>query len=214
MNNIKKDFIKNGIGLIVVMSILYTTWASTVFWSFFRTVWQSLTTVVSDNSVYKYGFWYGSLWWGYGYWYGYWYSWANNYGNPVSVNFPNTYNVNSSQISVTIPAGTTMETSDWTPFDPSSIVIGSESTSSISLWTNETPVAAIKYGLPNKKLIFSNPIRIEIPITWYANGTTITVKVKHYWNTTFNTSGLTNDNNATCSNWIPSSWSAIATINN
>ena len=54
--------------------ILYSTWLVNVFADFWRTVDHTFNTyTASDKGQLKYGYWYGSLGWGYGYWYGYWY---------------------------------------------------------------------------------------------------------------------------------------------
>jgi hypothetical protein len=52
---------------------------------------------------------------------------------------------------------------------------------------------------------------VQIPVSGYT-GTTIPVKVKHGGTSTFVTTGLTNNPNATCTNGVSSSPSATATV--
>lgn len=83
----------------------------------------------------------------------------------------------------------------------------------IPLSSNETEVWKISFWVSNVKLNFSKPVKINIPVPWVANWT-MAVKVKHSWDNFYSTDSLTNLVSSTCSNWVASTISNIATVLN
>lgn len=72
---------------------------------------------------------------------------------------------------------------------------------------------AIEFGKSGTPLLFSKPVRVEFSLSGTSyTGTTIEVKVKHAGESTFTTSGLTNNSGATCSSGLASTGTNIGTI--
>ena len=73
----------------------------------------------------------------------------------------------------------------------------------------------VSFGIPGKKLIFSKPIKIEIPVeSWYPYGF-IKVNVKHQWDLTFNKSWISANPSTRCdSDWNATPSSNYAPVEN
>ncbi len=127
----------------------------------------------------------------------------------VTVQAPVFFTSSSGGMSV-IPTGTIITGASGTVFDASSI---SALTVTVTwgLASNQTPNGALEFGLSGTGLQFSRPIKIEIPLSGYS-WATIPVKVKHGGTSVYVTTGLTNTPNSSCTNGIPSSPSALATV--
>ncbi len=114
-------------------------------------------------------------------------------------------------IKVVLPPDTEITEDNWWVFNPSTIATSWLWIWSVSLPTNENPVAAISFWVTWVKLEFSRPVKLEIPVPWVTTST-IKVKVKHFWDTSYNVIGLTNLSGATCLNWSATPWSDVATV--
>lgn len=114
-------------------------------------------------------------------------------------------------IRVTIPASTTITPASGGTFDSTAITAVAATVTTLP--AGESSNGALEFGISGVGLRFSAPIRIDIPVGSYS-GSTIAIKVKHAGSTAFDTTGLTNDPNATCTNGVPSVASATATVTN
>ncbi len=94
-------------------------------------------------------------------------------------------------------------------FDPSAI--NALVVTASGLASNQTSQGALEFGISNVGLNFSKPVKIQIPVPGYTSST-ITVKVKHGGTSSYVTTGLTNNPNATCMNGVATSPSEIATV--
>lgn len=106
-------------------------------------------------------------------------------------------------VSATFPTGVEIMTSTGGVFDSTQIDIHPTVISS-GLNGGQTSRGAVEFGISDVPLHFSKPIKVEIYVNGYTQAT-IPVLVKHGGSSTFTTSGLTNNPNATCNNGIASS---------
>jgi hypothetical protein len=105
-----------------------------------------------------------------------------------------------------LPKNLEITTSDGSPFNASAIDVA---TTEVTLGTNEEALGAISFGISNYNLYFNRPVKIQIPTT--ASDGTISVQVKHH-NGEWGTTGLTNTWDTTCTNGVPATGSATATV--
>lgn len=113
-------------------------------------------------------------------------------------------------VSATLPTGVEITTSTGGIFDSTQIDIN-PTTVTGGLGSRQTSRGAVEFGISNVPLHFSKPIKIEISVPSYTKST-IPVLVKHGGSSTFTTTGLTNNPNATCTNGIASSPSSTANV--
>lgn len=193
---------------IIALSLILAMWASWVLWGFWRTVnntFQNMTW--GDEENFGYGYWYGDYGWWYGYWYGYWYgntyelgyytsdvnvtpdaysgaASANNDISSYATLSDGGYNVtttvsmssnNSNEWRVVLPNWLRITWSQTLP------TIKANSNVSAPVWN--TIRWAVRFWVNDVKLLFSVPVRIEIPVSW---STSVNVKITHEDNTTSN----------------------------
>ncbi len=133
-------------------------------------------------------------------------TWANSVTIQSSVTLSPTWD----NTRVMLPAWTVITNAAWGTFDALAIATWEAPVWGLTLSTWETPVAAVDFWVTWVRLNFSQPIRIDIPVTWVTG--TIEVKVRHAGDTVFGTSWLTELAGDTCTNWLPWVPGATATI--
>jgi streptogramin lyase len=112
----------------------------------------------------------------------------------------------------TIPSWTQITNNLWTSFNATNMNIGVVAVTS-GLASTESSNGAIDFGTSGVGLLFSKPIRVEIPVPSYPNAT-VSIRVRHAGSTTFGTTWLTNNPTATCAGWVASIPSDIAPVTN
>ena len=71
------------------------------------------------------------------------------------------------------------------------------------------------FGIENQHLIFSQPVRIELPVEWYVDGKQIPIMVKHAGDKEYNTRWLSVSADTNCtSTWGTTKPSSLATVQN
>ena len=201
--------ILTGLTVTVLVFALSVTGA---LWGFWRTLDNITFPGVSNPSQFLYGFGYGNATFGYGYGYGYGYGNESD-GNLQETTTPAPIALNVWSVAVTVPTSTIITldpASTVTELDVSVIAAAVVSTSGLNVG-GDNPVAALDFGITGTKLNFSQPIRIDIPVTGYV-WATIEIKVKHHGDTSFNTSGLTATPADSCTDGLPGVPSNIATV--
>jgi hypothetical protein len=197
--------------VITVASLIFALNISGALAGFWRTLDGITASGVLNPAEFLFG--YGSSNTGFGYGYGYGYGYGSfDDGDPTEVTLAAPLVTTVGSISVTIPASTLITSADGvSTFNEEAISVASVSTSSVSLASRETAVAAIDFGIPGIKLNFSQPVQVDIPVPGITTST-IRIKIKHSGDSSFNASGLTNDPAATCSNGVASPASDLASV--
>lgn len=138
--------------------------------------------------------------------------WTISNASSVTVQYPSSFEVTVSglEIKVTLPTWVVITSNDGA-FDLSAMDTANLTT--YTLDSTESGKWAIEFWVANEKLFFSKPVKLEIPVPGYYTST-IAIKAKHFWDTAFSTAGLTNDPTATCASWVPSAWTAMASVTN
>lgn len=118
----------------------------------------------------------------------------------------------SGTINVVIPSGTKITTSSWAIFNATQIVTNTLLTLPIQIDWNEQDVWKIKFWIETAKLNFTKPVKLQIPVSTTAS--TVTIKVKHFWDTSYTSSALTDIINSNCLNWIANPSTNVAQVAN
>lgn len=130
----------------------------------------------------------------------------------VVFTFTNAVQFSSGSITAIVPLNTQITNSNWTSFDVTSVWASNLNTLPLSINTNEEDVWKVKFWINWMKLNFSKPVKLLIPVN--TNKTSVRIKVKHFWNTTYQTSSLTDIVASSCNNWIANPSSNIAPVVN
>lgn len=113
-------------------------------------------------------------------------------------------------INIIIPNTTRITSANWSSFNVYDIWTSLLTTLPIALATNEEEVWKIILWINWFKLNFSKPVRISIPVN--TTKSTVRIKVKHAWIDWYQTYSLTDNIWSSCTNWIASPSSNIATV--
>jgi hypothetical protein len=203
--------ISRALTVVTVISLIFALNVSGALAGFWRTLDGVTSSGVLNPTEFLFGYGKSSVGFGYGYGYGYG-NGTFEAGDPTKVVVSTPTVTTTGSISVTIPASTTISADDGISLvNEEEIATAPISTSSVTLASNETPVAAIDFGIPGIKLNFSQPIRVDVPVPGVTSST-ILMKIKHHGDSSFGTSGLTNSPSATCSNGVASPASNVATV--
>lgn len=224
--------------MVTLLLTLSVTW---VLWGFWRTIdwitsWTNPTQFLFGywygDLGFGYGYWYWDASWSWAWYYSDNWTDANSWSllitdwsdlqyvstivwtqtaaTSLTVQATAALQPAGQNVKVTIPEWTIIVKDDWSAFDTSLLTAADLSVSSVALASWKTPVSAITFGVAWTKLHFSQPVRIDIPVT--VSTATINVQIRHFWDTAYWTTWLTNNASATCTNWIPSTISDVATV--
>ncbi|MDP2090182.1 MAG: hypothetical protein Q8K30_01170 [Candidatus Gracilibacteria bacterium] len=130
----------------------------------------------------------------------------------VVFTFTNAVQFSSGSITAIVPLNTQITNSNGTSFDVTSVGASNLNTLPLSINTNEEDVGKVKFGINGMKLNFSKPVKLLIPVN--TNKTSVRIKVKHFGNTTYQTSSLTDIVASSCNNGIANPSSNIAPVVN
>lgn len=116
----------------------------------------------------------------------------------TSFTFTQAVKVSSGTISVIIPNNSIITNSNWTSFDLTSVYTWVLPNIPLSIQDNEQDVWKIKFWINWMKLNFSKPVKLSIPVN--TSKSTVRILVKHFWDTTYQTSSLTDSISSSCNN--------------
>jgi hypothetical protein len=139
--------------------------------------------------------------------------WSPTSANSVTIMSSTRFAASASWIAITFPEWTIITNANWWTLNAIAIATWELPVTWLNLWEDEEALSAINFWVSGVKLNFSKPIKIEIPVPNTYTWTTIKVKVKHYWDSTYNTTWLTNSAWAVCSNWEATPASNEAVVN-
>ncbi len=151
---------------------------------------------------------------------------GNEYDNPVTslsgsiqvltgstkVTFTQPVQVTNNSISVIIPTGTDVSDASWGAFDIYQVSADIITSLPVVLPSNEQDVWKIKFWINGKKLNFSKPVKLQIPVS--TSSATVRIKAKHAWIEWYQTYALTDIIASNCFNGIATPSSNIAPVVN
>ncbi len=122
----------------------------------------------------------------------------------TSFTFTQAVKVSSGTISVIIPNNSIITNANWSSFNLTSVYTWVLPNLPFSIQENEQDVWKIKFWINWIKLNFSKPVKLSIPVN--TSKTTVRILVKHFWDTTYQTSSLTDSISSSCNsgNAVPS----------
>lgn len=155
-------------------------------------------------------------------WYGSW----NEYSNPVTsfsgavqvstgstkVTLTQPVLVSNNSISVVVPTGTEVSDSAGWAFDVNEVSTDFIYALPVTIPSNEQDVGKIKFWITGKKLNFSKPVRVQIPVSTTASS--VRIKVKHAGIEWYQTYSLTDTIASNCFNGIATPSSNVASVVN
>lgn len=155
-----------------------------------------------------------------------WYGSGNEYSNPVTsfsgavqvstwstkVTLTQPVQVAKSSIVVIIPNGSELSDALWGALDMNQFSADYITDLPAVLPSNEEDVGKIKFWISGKKLNFSKPVKVQIPVSTTAS--TVRIKAKHVWIEWYQTSALTDTLASNCFNGYATPSSNIAPVVN
>lgn len=155
-----------------------------------------------------------------------WYGSGNEYDNPVSsfsgavqvatgatkVTFTQPVLVSNNSISVVVPTGTEVTDSAGWALDINQVSTDVITALPVTLPSNEQDVGKIKFWITGKKLNFSKPVKIQIPVSTTLSS--VRIKVKHFGLDWYQTFALTDTMASNCFNGFATPSSNIASVVN
>lgn len=141
----------------------------------------------------------------------------NEVGEPVSADFDHAFTfVWEDGVEATLPEGLTVSTDEGGPFNL--VALGITDVADEVLEDDGFDVSQIegstKFGIPGQGLVFSKPVKLQIPAPDVADGEVVFVQVKHGNSEEYTLAWLTNNPDATCENGISSDESNGALVEN
>ncbi len=132
----------------------------------------------------------------------------DSFQQPTKAHFLKAFQRTDKELTAYIPKWLVISVDGWLPFNLASLWI----------WSGETNTGlteSVRFGIPGQHLIFSKPVKLEIPVWGIKDWQMVSVVIKHEWDTRFGTEWLTTNPDASCNeSGISSDESHRAQVNN